>query len=295
MKKLQLKNTRMSVMGMLAISALSASLVPATANAISLSAASGGTVTLSFDADVFATFQGGSTTTPGMFNDHFYNTAASNPTTYTGSALNVLGDNAAESSNALVHDIMPVGPNPAGQQPGRGVKGTTTNFAINSDTLTAPTSSLMGMTGVQELGIGVGIFAGTSIVVGDYALRYNQALRQSAWDDAGSTATSTGWYLFNNLDIPSASYDLGTLVLAFDDANNWQLSGDLLLGPELAAFYVGNLLQDVGNFCVGVGSYSGCNIPVETSAVPVPGAVWLFGGALSALFGAVRKKSVLPA
>lgn len=99
MKKLQLKNTRMSVMGMLAISALSASLVPATANAISLSAASGGTVTLSFDADVFATFQGGSNTTPGMFNDHFYNTAASNPTTYTGTALNVLGDNVAESSN----------------------------------------------------------------------------------------------------------------------------------------------------------------------------------------------------
>jgi len=31
------------------------------------------------------------------------------------------------------------------------------------------------------------------------------------------------------------------------------------------------------------------------SAVPVPAAAWLFGGALMSLFGANRRKSVLPA
>jgi len=33
----------------------------------------------------------------------------------------------------------------------------------------------------------------------------------------------------------------------------------------------------------------------QVAAVPVPGAVWLFGGALLSLFGANRRKSVLPA
>jgi hypothetical protein len=33
----------------------------------------------------------------------------------------------------------------------------------------------------------------------------------------------------------------------------------------------------------------------EVAAVPLPGAVWLFGGALLSLFGANRRKSVLPA
>jgi len=33
----------------------------------------------------------------------------------------------------------------------------------------------------------------------------------------------------------------------------------------------------------------------EVSAVPVPAAAWLFGGALVSLFGANRRKNVLPA
>ncbi len=287
------KLNRLTATASVATIALAGMLSPSAANAATLSAASGiGTFTMSMDENAFAQFQGGpggSPSKPGMFNDHFYNTAASNPTVYTGSALNLLGDNTPESSNSLVHDITPTGPNPTGQQAGRGVKGTTANFAIDSVTLTTPTSSLLGMTGIQELGIGgSGPFAGSSIVSGDYALRYNPALRQSAWDDAGFSGTATGWYLFNGLDIPTPAYDLENLSVTVTDSNNWRFSGDLLLGPELAAFYGGAAKTDVGNFCLGVGSFSGCNVPV--SSVPVPAAVWLFGTGLMGFVAGNRRK-----
>jgi len=37
------------------------------------------------------------------------------------------------------------------------------------------------------------------------------------------------------------------------------------------------------------------SLDISVSAVPVPAAAWLFGGALMSLIGANRRKSVLPA
>lgn len=37
------------------------------------------------------------------------------------------------------------------------------------------------------------------------------------------------------------------------------------------------------------------SLSISASPVPVPAAAWLFGGALMSLFGAKRRKNVLPA
>jgi hypothetical protein len=107
------------------------------------------------------------------------------------------------------------------------------------------------------------------------------------FDTSRQTDGRTGWYLGNNIYFPMAVYDLSHLNLAYTDANNWQMSGDLLMSPENGTMLRGAILNDVGDFCLGTGSYSGCG---QVSAVPVPAAAWLFGSALLGLAGIVKRK-----
>lgn len=258
------------------ISALSLLLAPFSAFASTLNASAGGTFILNLDRNAFAVLNGGTTTDPGDFLVQYYDTQASNYKTYSDSYF-YLGNTSRTEVSALnlVHDITPVSSsNPTGQAANRHVKSTTTNFSVDSQTLAGAGS--LGMTGMELFR---GKYSG-SLITGDYSLVYKPSNRQTAWSDLGQSGTPSGWYLQNNVSFSMVVYDLANLVVSYTDASNWQMSGDLLMSPENADFLHGARLADMGDFCLGVGSHSGCG---QVSAVPIPAAIWLFITGLSGL------------
>jgi hypothetical protein len=265
---------------MMILGALTGLLAPTGASASVLSAASGvGTFTINLDREAFAILQGGNSASPGLYNAHFYNTAESDYTLYSMNALLSGGGMNEEPSTALVHDITATGSNPSGQATQRNVQATTADFAFNSDDYSG--TGALGMTGVQKYGIGAGMFAGYRMVYGDYSLLYNAAKR-------GTGANLSGWNLQNHIGGNADAYDIANLSVSVIDANNWKLTGDLLMSAYTAGMLGGVTGTDVGNFCLGVGSETGCGAAV--SAVPVPGAVWLFGSGLAGLIASCRRK-----
>ena len=104
-------------------------------------------------------------------------------------------------------------------------------------------------------------------------------------------------------------------IVADGNADNgnayFQLTFDAATGPMSAladnmvygdCSTLGLMMQ--GNACMGgeingvtmmAGTPLSLSIEAAVSAVPVPAAAWLFGGALMSLFGANRRKNVLPA
>ncbi|MGY6276442.1 VPLPA-CTERM sorting domain-containing protein [Methylomonas sp. MgM2] len=258
------------------------------ANAIPVSASTGGTFTFSMDRDANAILAGGTVQDPGYYLAQYFDAAESDYTTLAAADFQLPAGSPEVSSVNLVHDITPVSAtNPTGQANGRFVKSTTPDFSIESDTLVG--TGTMGMTGVESF---LGNFAGY-LLTGDWSLRYSVAGRQFAWENYEVAGTPTGWYLQNNISFSAVGYDLGNLNMLVLDANNWQLTGDLLMSPENAGFLLGPALADMGNFCLGVGSYSGCTAPLTPAAVPIPAAGWLFGGGLASLLMRMRRKSAL--
>lgn len=267
-----------------------------TANANILNASSGGTFRFNYNRDAIALYgtadtddQGNTIPNtidhPGYFVSNYSDTANSDYLSKTsGHFINNSGDTEISAIN-LVHDITSIGPNPAGQATGRFVKGTTENFGIDSDTL-AGTGS-MGLTGVQAFALPYYGGTGGSLIYGDFTLKYNPFSREAAWDDADVLGTPSGWYLRNNISFSANAYDLANLALNYDDAENWELRGDLLIAPENATFLHGAASADWGDFCLGAGSHAGCG---AVSAVPVPTAIWLFGTGLAGLLTASRRK-----
>lgn len=259
----------------LAMTAL-AGLLPVAADAALLNAGSGGSFTMNMDREAMALFIGGSSASPGHFLVQYYDSVESDYLSRSDSSFYLGNTSRSEvSAQNLVHDITPVSAsNPVNQAPNRYVKSTTPNFSIDSQSLAG--TGLLGMTGVE---LYRGSYKG-SLIYGDYSLQYNPDMRQEVWDFFGINGAPSGWYLQNNISFPAAVYELEHLNLVYTDAQNWQLSGDLLLTPENAGLVQGLRLTDVGDFCLGVGSYAGCG---QISAVPLPGAAWLFAGGLPLL------------
>lgn len=258
------------------ISALVVLSSPSSAFASTLNAAAGGSFTMNLDRDAFAVLNGGTVSNPGNFLVRYYDTQASDYKTYSDSYF-YLGNTSRTEISALnlLHDIMPVSNgNPTGQAANRHVKSTTPNFSVDSQTLAG--TGVLGMTGIELFR---GLYSG-SLITGDFSLVYNPANRQAAWDDLEQSGTPGGWYLQNNVSFSMVVYDLANLAVIYTDADNWQMSGDLLMSPENADFLHGARLADMGDFCLGVGSHGGCG---QVSAVPVPAAVWLFVTGLAGL------------
>jgi len=92
-------------------------------------------------------------------------------------------------------------------------------------------------------------------------------------------------------------------TLVFDEMNPMDTSvtfGEMVYGDCTALGLMSNML--VGDLCMTAHQFGGsmggspASLAIsEVSAVPVPAAAWLFGGALMSLFGANRRKNVLPA
>lgn len=290
MKSVTSHGSKLAAASLLALTAATGFLAPVSASADTLSAASGiGTFTINFDRDAFAPLYGGTLENPGIFHAGFFNTAASNYTSISGNnMLAAAYPYSEQTSTSLVHDITATGPNPSGQASQRYVRGTTADFAVHTtgSSVTGGTGEL-GMTGVQVIGIGAGAYAGYGMVYGDYTLTYDPVAQA---EQAGSTAGLTGWYLQNHIYGPGFfmdSYDLANLSVVVTDSNNWKMTGDLLMSGSNSGMLLAAEGTDMGNFCLGVGSYTDCAAP---AAVPVPGAVWMFGSGLIGLMGVGRRK-----
>lgn len=295
MKSVKTHGAKLASAGMLAIISASGLLAPASASADVLDASSGiGTFTINFDREAFAVMQGGTSASPGLFNAQFYSGAASDPTNPANTMNNLLFGAAPfteQSSTNLVHSINSVAP--ASQATDRYVQGTTSNFEVTTSgsTVTGGAGSL-GMNGVQVLGIGAGPYAGLALAYGDYSLVYDPIAQADEADlMGGSTTGLSGWYLQNHIGGLSFfidAYDIANLSVVANDANNWKMTGDILMSASNVFMLGGNQGDDMGNFCLGVGSYSGCGASV--SEVPVPGAVWMFGTGVFSMMGAARRK-----
>lgn len=256
-----------------AILAATLMMTTATAEAITLNAPSGGTFTMNLDRDALAPYFGYRLTS-------FRDTAASDYTNpaNTGDALvSQIGTTEISAVNR-VFDLTPIGSDPAGQAAQRFVKGTSSNFSIDSNTLAGVAGAKVGMTGVQGFYAPLWPPAGGGLVNGDFSVTY---------DASRQTDGRSGWYLANNIYFTMAVYDFRNLSLAFTDADNWQLSGDLLMSPENGGMLQGPSLNDVGGFCLGTGTYSGCGL---VAAVPVPAAAWLFGSGMFAIAGSATRR-----
>jgi hypothetical protein len=266
--------------------AFTVALMPASASAATLNASDGGTFTFNYDSAALGQYVYGSANNKnGYYLADFWNTAASdsgNPAN-TGSNFGQNVGSTQISPINLVHDVTPVGPNLSGQASQRHVQSTSANFAIDSNTLAGVTGSQLGMTGVQGFHIEDYPAPYNHIVAGDFSLAYNPTARQSDWSAAGEVGTASGWYIQNNLSFALITYDLANLNLIYADANNWKLSGDLLMASEYAGMLMGPTGTNVGTFNLGIGSYA-------VSAVPVPAAAWLFGTGLTGLLASSRRK-----
>ena len=250
------------------ILSLSAILASSTANAMLLNAPSSGTYTMNLDRVALQPYY-------GYFLSTFWNdtdSSLSNPRN-TGNYLVGTISTAEISVINRVFSLTPIGSDPSNQPGQRFVKATSENFNIDSDTLTGVTGTQIGMAGVQ------GFYApswppnGGGVVNGDFSVTYDPSRQSNG---------QTGWYLANNIFFTMATYDLSNLTVAFSDADNWQLKGDLLMSPENGGMLQGASLNDVGDFCLGVGSYAGCG---QVTTVPVPGAIWLLGSGLLGYMG----------
>ena len=267
---------------------LSASLLMLSVNAQAtlLTAPLNGSFTMNLDRDALAPYYGYQLST-------YWNTVESDYTNPLNTGNNLVShiSNIEISAINQVFDLTAIGTNPTGQVGQRFVKATSADFTLNSETLIGTPNTQIGMTGVQGFYAPLWPPNGGGVVNGDFSLIYKNPLdRQATWLESGVVGSSTGWTLLNNIFFTMPVYDLSNLSVVFSDADNWRLSGDLLMSPENGGMLQGAMLNDVGDFCLGVGSYAGCG---QITAVPIPSVAWLTFGILLSLFGVNRHKKLL--
>ncbi len=283
-------------------------LAPNNASAVTLNATAGGTFTFNYDRDALAlagyqqiidntdplnpVYAPNSPSHPGYYASSFWDSVASDYTTRADGYFTTNNGHSEIPAASLVHNLVTISSTASngdlpGQAANRHVKELGENFGIDSVTLagtgTSASTNALGMTGVQGFWLPYYGASGGNLFYGDFSLRYGKTARQTAWTNADITdRTPSGWYLQNNISFAAVAYDLDNLSLVYTDAQNWMLQGDLLNSPSNSDFIKSAVLADLGNFCLGVGSYAGCSNPV-VATVPLPGAVWLFAGGLSGL------------
>lgn len=251
-----------------------ASMAPA--HATLLNAPQSGSFTMNLDSSALVPYW-------GYRLSSFWDTAASdiaNPTNTAAYFSSVVGSGEIAAVNQ-VFALTSTGLDPTGQPAQRAVKATSANFAIDSVNLTGITGTQIGMTGIQ------GFYApkwqtaccglGGGLINGDFSIAFDRNRQNDG---------RSGWHLLNNIYFTMATYDFANLSLVYSDADNWRLSGDLWMSPENGAMLKGAILNDVGDFCLGTGHYTGCN---QLTTVPIPASFWLFASAMISLIGTVRK------
>lgn len=229
---------------------------------------SGGTITINYDANALASFAGGSNTVGNryIYIDEFFDASFNNQVI--GAATAPILDAVAIDSTALVHDINAQGTTSNGV---RALKDTTLNFiGTPSDGSASGQIGLSGSTRISS-DIVPGL-AGASLL----------------WDDLGMEYTGGAWSFFTDDTAVFGGFGKNTLfdvdnVVETVTENNILITGDLKFGLQWGAFLGGLQGQDVGSFTL------------ETTIVPLPAAIWLFGASLAGLVGVKRKNTQIAA
>jgi hypothetical protein len=115
----------------------------------------------------------------------------------------------------------------------------------------------------------------TQVTIGDFTIGF----------DAGRIGgDASGFFVADNIDTGAILFDIGSPVVeAFDEA--LVVTGNLLISSEFSG-----LLNSLGLVDVDVsGVDAGLALVDATAAIPLPAAVWLFGGAVGALGFARRR------
>jgi len=173
------------------------------------------------------------------------------------------------------------------------------NFTYNQDTLTGGqivnetiggylTASVFDIDSTDVYFGGGYKDGGTGMAVGSYA-KY------------GSTGMMSDGNVANENAFFTLAIDPNNVVGTFTIADDTMLVETMQYGDCAPGGLMGPMMT--GNMCMAgesteLSMMAGTPISFtisEVSAVPVPAAAWLFGGALMSLFGANRRKNVLPA
>jgi hypothetical protein len=273
--------------------------IPLAGHATVLNAPRSGTFTMNLDEAELAAYSGYFLSTVWHADAVDYRNPL-NTGEYFSSHINTSPISALDQSLVL----NGIGDDPVNQPSQRLVKATSANFYLDSDTLQG-VDAVVGPDGNRIAGAQIGMMGvqgfyapywqtaccglGGGLVNGDFSVFY---------DSTRQTAGRSGWQLANNIYFTMAVYDFANLQLIYSDADNWRLSGDLWMSPENGSMLRGEILNDVGDFCLGTGSYVGCG---KLSNVPVPATSILFmsgllglwaqlGGRACNLFESFRKK-----
>lgn len=244
--------------------------VSISANAVALVAnkkISGGTVTMNYDANALASLGGGSNTVGSryIYIDEFFDTSFNNQVV-DGSTAPVL-DSSAIDSSALVHDINAAGTTSNGL---RALKDTTLEFSSTPNDGTA--FGQIGLSGASRIS--------SDIVPG-------LAGAALLWNDLGLEYSGGAWSFFTD---DSAVFGFGKNAL-FDVEN----VTETLIGDDLTIMGDLKFAANWGAFLGGVQGESVGSFMVQTTVVPLPAAIWLFGAGLAGLVGVKRKNTQLQA
>ncbi len=101
----------------------------------------------------------------------------------------------------------------------------------------------------------------------------------STFGDFQMKNVGANWLLTNKISFTSDAFLLTDVTTTILDANNFALSGNVKYANAGAAGFLGGQLGDT------VGTFS------FTTAVPVPGAVWLFGSGILGLLGSRYRRA----
>lgn len=247
--------------------ALAMALFSISASALSIS---GGTLALNLDANALASMGSGviSGGNPGsntvgdryVYVDDYFGTGFYNQA-ITGTSPTAVDSVAVPSTNLVAGingaSVVPVA--------GRSHKPTTLNF--NSSLLDGTATGQIGTNGVIR--ISSDIAAG---LAGAYLL----------WDDIAMDYTGGNWAMFTEDGFFGKNYlfDLSNLNETIV-GNALTLTGDLSLATSWAGFLGANAGTNLGSFTL------------QTTVVPVPAAVWLFGSGLMGLLSIRRKTTAV--
>ena len=263
--------------------------IPLAGHATVLNAPRSGTLTMSLDEAELAAYSGYFLSTVWQADAMDYRNPL-NTGEYFSSHINTSPISALDQSLVL----NGIGDDPVNQPSQRFVKATSGNFYLDSETLQG-VDAVIGPYGNRIAGAQIGMLGvqgfyapfwqtaccglGGGLVNGDFSVFY---------DSTRQTAGRSGWLLANNIYFTMAVYDFANLQLIYSDADNWRLSGDLWMSPENGSMLRGEILNDVGDFCLGTGGFAGCG---QLSQVPLPAASFLFMSGLLGLLTQLGAKS----
>lgn len=241
---------------------------------VSASSVQGGQMTINLDRDALA----------GAFTA---NNDPSRPSFYFEEYFDAAQANSRTSGELLTSHIVPG----AGEISGIGrqlsVNGSVvsgfnqaTSLTFDSADLTGTASGVVGLGGAMRYRLNTdftidpdtGEETGNRVITAYFSLEYDA----SRVDD---TAGHSGWVVYNHHSFRAPVFDLDNVVTNLT-GDSLSLSGDLALAGGFN--HLGGQLGAV------VGDFN-----FQTTVVPVPAAVWLFGSALAGLsFARMRKEKV---